>query len=148
MSETNDTVAKRRPWHLWVVGILALLWTSMGALDFVMTLTKNEAYLGSFTPEQLGYFYGIAWGMMAVWGIAALLGLLGAVLLLLKKKLALPMFAAWLACGVITSLYSFVFTEGLEIMGTAGLVMTIFALGIGVLLVVYALVMTGRGVLT
>ena len=37
MSETHDTVAKRRPWHLWVVGILALSYTK-----FDMSLTWLE----------------------------------------------------------------------------------------------------------
>ena len=148
MTEANDRVAKRRPWHLWVVGILALLWTSLGALDFVMTQTTNEAYLGSFTPEQLEYVYGIPAFMVALWAIVAVLGPCGAILLLLKKKQAFPVFAAWLAGGVITAIYSFGLSKGLEILGPAALVMTIVAFVIGVLLVVYARAMTARGVLT
>ena len=27
---------KRTPWHVWVVGIVALLWSSVGAMDYLM----------------------------------------------------------------------------------------------------------------
>jgi len=35
MGYKNSTVAT--PWHVWVVGIVALLWNAMGALDYTMT---------------------------------------------------------------------------------------------------------------
>jgi len=28
--------AKRTPWHVWLVGIVALLWSSFGAMDYLM----------------------------------------------------------------------------------------------------------------
>ena len=45
----------KTPWHLWLVGILGLLWSTMGATDYFMTQTGNEAYLSNFTPEQLAF---------------------------------------------------------------------------------------------
>ena len=58
MSETKGTGFSRAPWHLWVIGSIGLLWSAIGALDYVMTQTKNEAYMSAFTPEQLEFFYG------------------------------------------------------------------------------------------
>jgi hypothetical protein len=43
-------------WHVWLVGVSSLLWNSIGAMDFVMTETKNKAYLSAFTPAQLGFY--------------------------------------------------------------------------------------------
>ena len=34
-----------RPKHLWIVGILSLLWNAMSAFDYKMTQTKNESYM-------------------------------------------------------------------------------------------------------
>jgi hypothetical protein len=30
------------PWHLWLVGVLALLWNSFGAFDYVMTIPTGS----------------------------------------------------------------------------------------------------------
>ena len=46
----------KTPWHLWIVGLVTLLWNAMGAFDYVMIQTKNADYLTQFTPEQLPYF--------------------------------------------------------------------------------------------
>jgi len=46
MSETREAGVEPTPWHLWVIGVVALVWSAMGALDYVMTQTRNEAYMG------------------------------------------------------------------------------------------------------
>jgi hypothetical protein len=53
MAGTNTASTPR---HLWVVGVLSLLWNLFGAMDYVMTQTQNEAYMGQFTPKQLEFF--------------------------------------------------------------------------------------------
>jgi len=108
------------PWHVWLVGGLALLWNSVGAFDYVMTETRNAAYMSAFTPEQLAYFYGFPAWVVATWALSVWSGVLGSVLLLLRKRWAVPVFGVSLATFVLTSYYNFVLTNGLEIMGGAG----------------------------
>ncbi len=55
-SEMHNPEVDRRPLHLWVIGVVALLWNAMDAFDYVMTQTKNEAYMSAFTLEQLSFF--------------------------------------------------------------------------------------------
>lgn len=43
MSDSLENSKVSTPWHLWLLGIFALLWSGMGALDYVMTQTRNEA---------------------------------------------------------------------------------------------------------
>jgi|GEM_PF-5725290 len=88
MPEKKELGIASTPRHLWVVGIVALLWNAMGALDFVMTQTKNEAYMGEFTPEQLDFFYGFPLWLVVFWAVAVWGGVIGAVVLLLKNRLA------------------------------------------------------------
>ena len=52
MQEESRVERNKAPWHLWVVGIVALLWSAGGAFDYVMTQTRNEEYLAAFTEEQ------------------------------------------------------------------------------------------------
>ena len=119
----------------------------MGVFDFLMTGTKNDMYMGNFTQEQLDYFYDFPMWAIVLWAIAVWGGLLGSVALLLRKKIAFPIFAASLAAMVGTAIYNFVLSNGLEIMGTAGAIFTVIIFAISLLLVVYSKAMVRRGVL-
>lgn len=35
MSESQSNSSVKAPWHLWVVGIVGLLWSAMGALAYL-----------------------------------------------------------------------------------------------------------------
>ncbi len=137
---------KRTPWHLWVVGIVALLWNAMGAMDYVMTQTRNEQYMGQFTPELLEYFYGFPAWVVAAWAIAVWGGVLGAILLLLRNRLAVPVFLVSLLAMVLTTIYQYVLSNGLEVVGDPfSLAFTAVIFLIAVALFFYARAMQKRG---
>jgi len=139
----------RAPWHLWVAGVISLLWNSVGAMDFVMTQTRNETYMRSFTPAQLEFYYGFPLWVVAAWGIAVWGAVLGSLALLLRKRLAVHLFLASLICMVLTDIHSFVLSDGLKIMGGVGtLIFSAVIFVIGVLLLAYARSMGKRGVLS
>lgn len=143
-----DTVAsgKRRPWHLWVVGIVALLWNAVGAMDYLMTQTRSEQYMSQFTPEQLEYFYGFPAWVVAAWAIAVWGGVLGAILLLMRNNLAVPVFLVSLIAMVLTTIYQFGLSNGLEVVGDPfSLVFTAVIFVIAVALFLYARAMQKRG---
>jgi hypothetical protein len=136
------------PWHLWLVGALALLWNCIGAFDYVMTETRNASYMSTFTPEQLTYFYGFPMWAVATWALSVWGGVLGSVLLLLRKRWAVPAFGVSLVTMMLTSFYNFVLTNGLAIMGGAGgLVFSAVIFVIAVALLVYARHLAHVGVL-
>lgn len=112
--------ARRTPWHLWVVGLLSLLWNSVGAFDYLMTKTRNDSYLGSFTPEQLDYFSGFPAWAVACWALSVWGGVLGSALLLLRRRLAVAVFAVSLVAMLPMWAYNYLLTDGLRIMGGAG----------------------------
>lgn len=150
MSETSHTDTPATPWHLWVTGIVALLWSAMGAMDYVMTQTENEWWMaqGEFTDQQLEFFYGFPAWVVAVWAIGVCGGVLGAVLLLLRKRVAVPVFlVSWVAM-VVTTFQNYVLSNALEVFGSTGeliFMAVIFLVALG--LVFYARAMSRRGVL-
>lgn len=135
------------PRHIWIVGILALLWNLMGAMDYVMTQTKNEAYMGQFTPEQLEFFYNFPAWLVAFWATAVWGGVLGAVLLLVRKKLAFPVLLVSFLCMVVTTIHNYGFAGGADIVGGAGLIFSIVIFVVALALVFYARRMVRNGVL-
>lgn len=115
-----NTPAQRAPWHLWLVGVLTLLWNGVGAFDYLMTKTRNASYMGAFTPEQLDYFYAFPAWVVACWAASVWGGVLGSALLLLRRRWAVPVLAVSLAAMLPTWIYNYLLTDGLRIMGGAG----------------------------
>ena len=44
------TSENRAPVHLWIVGILSLLWSCFGCYDYTMTRMRNTDYIASAMP--------------------------------------------------------------------------------------------------
>ncbi len=42
----TDTTGKA-PWHLWLIGVTALLFNSIGVFDFVMAMTQGAFWASS-----------------------------------------------------------------------------------------------------
>lgn len=148
MSDANENIKQATPWHLWVVGVVSLLWAAVGAMDYLMTQTRNEEYMSAFTPEQLEFFYGIPAWAVASWAVAVWGGVLGSILLLLRRRHALGAFVASLIGMAITSFQNFVLSNGLEVMGDPfSMMFTGIIIVVSIALVVYSRVMYQRGVL-
>lgn len=136
------------PHHLWIAGALSLLWNAVGAFDYLMTVTRDEAYLASFTPEQLAYFSSFPLWATAAWATAIWASVAGSVALLLRQRWAVPAFGVALVAMVVTALHNFVLSDGARLMGGAGMwvfTAAIWLVAIG--LFVYAREMARRGVL-
>jgi hypothetical protein len=135
------------PIHLWIVAIIGLLWNAMGCFDYVMTQTENEAHMANFTEAQLEFFYSHPSWIVVAWAVAVFAGLLGSFLLLIRKKLAVPVLVISLIAMLMTSIHGYIIRDGLEVVGTAGAVFTAIIAVFCVFLVVYSRAMAARGVL-
>ena len=107
------------PWHLWGVGIVALLWNGLGCFDYVMTQVQGDAWLANMDPTelQMAWFHGMPAWTDAAWATFVFGGVLGAILLLARRKWALHAlvvsFLGW-AAGAI---YAVGLSNGIEAMG-------------------------------
>lgn len=141
------TTGVKTPWHLWVVGVVSLLWNAVGASDYTMTQMKFEPYMSQFTPEQLEYFYGFPAWMDAVWAVGVWGSVLGSLLLLLRSRYAVYAFGASLIALILSTVYNYGLSDGLKVTGSAALIFTVVIFIIAVGLFAYARNMTARGVL-
>ena len=138
----------RTPWHLWVVGVLAALWNGFGCFDYIMTQTRRDEWFVQMgmTEAQLTYFNAMPAWTHAAWAIGVWGGLLGALLLLLRRKWATPVFVVsflgWLAGAV----YAFALSDGIEAMGPMWPMQIVIGAAC-VFLIWYAWTMSKRGVL-
>ena len=105
----------RTPAHLWVVGILSLLWNCFGAYDYTMTKTSGLDYLAGMTPPGvdpaavLAYLEAMPLYAQAGWGLGVWGALAGSILLLMRRR-----WAVW-ALGI--SLVGMVMSFGAMLLG-------------------------------
>lgn len=146
-AEAKKSGTRRTPVHLWIVGIVALLWNAMGVFDYLATQLQLESYMSEFTEEQLEYFYGFPAWAVSGWAVAVWTALVGAVGLVLRKKWSLYAFVVSLAGMIVSSIYTIGLTDGFEIMGPASIYMTAAIWIISIFLVVYTCRMVKNEVL-
>lgn len=147
-AESSAGGARRTPVHLWIIGGLSLLWNLMGAFDYLATQLKLEPYMSNYTPEQLDYFYSIPAWAIAGWAVAVWFALAGSIGLLLRRCWSVWLFAISIAGMAVSTLHSFVLSNGAEIMGAGGVFFSIVIWAIAIGLLLYARAMCTRGVLT
>ncbi len=139
--------AQKTPVHLWIVGILALLWNAMGAFDYTATHMQMESYMSNFTEAQREYFYGFPAWAIAFWAVGVWGALLGSIFLLMRKSWAVWAFVASLLGMIGSSVYTLGLTEGMKIMGPEAVYFSIAIWVIAVALLAYSVAMKKRGVL-
>lgn len=141
------TMIRKAPWHLWVVGVLAILWNLGGAVDYTLTQTRNEAYLDQFTEDQLAYFASWPAWFEGFWAVGVWGAFAGAILLLFRSRFAFHAYAAGLV-GIAGTTFWTVTNPMPQSLNSTGLWVFMGAVVVSVILLAwYARRMIAAGVL-
>jgi hypothetical protein len=149
MNDTRVAPTPLTPWHLWLVGLLVLVWNAVSCYSHVMTLTQNAAYFRAtgVTPEIAAYFAAVpAWYVVA-WTIGVWGGVLAAVGLLMRKSWAVWWFVASQLAMAVNSVATLLNPEAHELLGKVGSIGAIAVITLGAFVVLYSMAMKRRGVL-
>jgi hypothetical protein len=97
----------KTPWHLWVVGVLSVLWNGFGAFDFVQTTTRGEAYMREmgFGDDMIAYYDAMPAWMYVPWTLGVWGAVIGSVLLLLRRRWAVEAFGLSLLGALVSLIY-------------------------------------------
>lgn len=144
----------KTPTHLWIVGIIALLWNSFGAVDYTLSQMGNIAYLdsagesvGISGQEMLDFIKGFPTWMHAFWALGVWGALGGAALLLMRSRFAVWAFALSLLGLAVTSTYRFTTPQPEWAQGGSMAVREIIIWSVATFLLIYAISMKNKGVL-
>lgn len=139
----------KAPWHLWLVGVFATLFNCIGVFDYVMSRVQGDKYLAAagMTPEQIAHYAQMPGWMMVVWAVGVFGALGASALLLMRKRLAFPVFVVSLVAFLISLLYTYVLTNGGAVMGGQMAVTSAVIAALLLLFSAYAWRMGQRGVL-
>lgn len=139
----------KAPWHIWLVGLIALLFNSVGVFDFVMSMLQGAKYQASagMTPDQIAHYQQMPSWMMVVWAVGVFGAFLASILLLLRRKQASLVFIVSLAAFLVSLLYTYVLTNGGAVMGQQMAITSAVIAGLLVFFSWYSRDMARRGVL-
>lgn len=141
----------KAPWHLWVVGVVSLLWNGFGAFDFVMTTTRGEAYMREmgFSQAMIDYYMAMPTWMWGPWILGVWGAVIGSILLLLRNRLAVPAFGLSLLGAIGSLVYGKVINPPPALPADMAMMswMPFVIVLIAALLVWYAWAMSKKGVL-
>ena len=134
---TPNTMSKP-PCPLWfkIVAVVAVLWNIMGLTAFIFDI--------QMTPEELAemelhpameeaYLNSPTWNWIA-YGVATICGFLGSVMLLLRKKIALPILGLSLLGVLVQFCGSYLMTDLMSALGATGMIMPVMIVIIAIYL--------------
>jgi hypothetical protein len=93
MTISGSGVRAATPWHLWVVGLVTLLFNSMGIISYLTTKLGMLAEMG-MTPEQIAFMESYPAWASALWALGVWGAFAGSLLLLLRSKWAVAAMVA------------------------------------------------------
>lgn len=140
----------KTPIHLWIVGVVSLLWNAGGAVDYVMTKTNAAAYMAQQPAERLAMLERAPTWFSVTWAVGVWFSVIGSLLLLLRSRYAGSAFGLSLLGLIGSSVYTYIIADGGSMVAAAGPAAIAFTIAIPVILVglwLYARAMTKRGVL-
>ena len=137
------------PMTHWLVAGAALIWNLFGFSIYYMTVSITPEQLAArFEPTQVVYMEAIPIWVTSAFAIAVTTAVIGSVLLLLRKALALPVFIASLVAVLIQHTYSFIVTDVIAVLGMLQAYIAGTVFGITVLLILYSMWARKKGLLT
>ena len=129
-----DKTNKPTTWF-WVIGWGALLWNLLGVLSYIMTVTMSPEMMAELPEAQQDLMVNTPAWATGAFAFAVFGGAFGSIALLLKRKVALPLFIISFI-GIVVQLYHSLFvSNSIEVYGPGGAVMPamVFLFGIGLI---------------
>lgn len=132
----------------WIIASLAIVWNLIGVFAFTSQAFISSAALSQLPQDQIELIHNTPQWLTGVFAIATVSGLIGSVLLLLRRTSAVFLFILSLIGVIIQMGYSVFATKAIEVYGTLqGLVFPILVFIVAVLLCIYSSICAKRGLL-
>jgi len=122
----------------WVISILAIIWNLIGVIVYLGQAYMTDDMKALMTEEQLAIIENSPIWATAAFAIAVWFGLLGSILLTLRKKLSKSVLYISLLGVIVQLIYNFFMSNAIEVYGTQGIIQSLITLAISLFLVSYA----------
>lgn len=103
MDSTQST--GKVPLSFWVVAAFGVLWNGFAVLNYWLTATHNPQAMAQTPPEMVQALAQTPTWALVAWGLAVGAALTGSLLLVLRRKWAVPAFVVSLAGLLVLTAY-------------------------------------------
>ena len=129
----------RKPSSLfYVISSVALVWNLMGVFNYLGQVLMTDDVLKSLPKDQQLMYQDVPSWVTAAFAVAVFFGTLGAIFLLLKKKVSSTFFILSFVGIIIQMTYGLLISENTNSYGPLGLVMPLMIIAIGGYLIWYS----------
>lgn len=142
----NSTLGGRpkTPWHLWVVGLLTLLWNAVGGFSYTMTRLGMLDQLG-MSETEIAFFESAPVWSNAFWALGVWGAIAGSLLILLRSRYAVHAIVIAIIGLIGSNIWQYVIADVPDTLQSPALSIMIWATTL--FLLFYSLRMTKAGVL-
>ena len=141
---TTDDSNRKTPWHIWVVGILTLLWNGSGAVTIMLA---QGGRLANIRPDEAAYYAAQPTWFVISTDIALISAVAAGAALLRRSRTAVWLFGLSLALIVINNGYELTAGTSRMLANRGALILTTLIAVIAILQLVYARAMSRSAVL-
>lgn len=122
----------------WIISAIALAWNLLGVSFYLMQAYRTESFKAMYTEEQLEVISNMPAWATAAFGVAVFGGVLGSLLLLLRRRLANIVFLLSFIGIIVQFGYNFFVADSMKVYGPGALVMPILTIAFGLFLIIYS----------
>lgn len=126
------------PTWFWIVAAIFLLWNLMGLASFFQHITMSAESLQAMPTNERELYGKYPLWTKLVFALAVFSGLFGSIALLLKKKIAKPLFILSLIAIIIQMGHSLFIAKATDVYGSAAFFMPTLLIIIAGLLIWFA----------
>ncbi|KAB1159900.1 hypothetical protein F7018_06200 [Tenacibaculum aiptasiae] len=143
---TNSNKPQKR---FWVIAVISLLWNGMGVNQYLQQAYNTDAFKAMYPDEKVMEMVQNtpSWAM-AAFALAVFGGFIGSIFLLLRRKLAKPMFLISLVAIVIQMFYNLFMSGAMEVYGPGAVIMPIMVIGFALFILWYTKRSEAKGILS
>ncbi len=105
------------------IAIIAILWNFLGVMAYLMQLNLDKATIAAKPKIEQELYSNIPTWYTIIFGIAVFSGLLGSILLLLKKKFSTSLFMISFLAVLAQMYYNFFVAQTIAVFGLSSIIM-------------------------
>lgn len=130
--------AAKPPVSFWIISVLALLWNLMGVMMYIVQVTMTPEAIQALPAKEQELFINVPMWVMVAFAVAVFGSTLGSILLLIKRKLAIPVFIISYVAIIVQMINQLFISKSIEVYGPGGAIMPVMVIMVGAFLIWYS----------
>ena len=129
----------------WVIGIVALIWNLLGVVNYLISVMTGPEALGALPEAERALYTNVPVSVTSAFAVAVWVGTIACVLLLLRKSLAVPLFAVSLIAGVFQIGHALFVSKMIAVLGVSAAILPIVVVVVAAFLFWFSISAKRRG---